>query len=131
MGRLDRLPERLLDKIETYFLGTVAGSSLTKKQFSLSTRHSYLFSQSSDKPSDIDGNPISDDDKDDEDLDGIPLDGAALLKSAMIRGIPGANPADNRMREMERDSEDDDIDGVPCKINDFHSFTFLSLTLLR
>lgn len=68
--------------------------------------------QSNDKPSDIDGNPISDDEKDDEDLDGIPLDGAALLKSAMIRGIP----AENRMREMERDSEDDDIDGVPCKI---------------
>lgn len=76
----------------------------------------------SDKPSDIDGNPISDDEKDDEDLDGIPLDGAALLKSAMIRGIPGANPVDNRMREMmDRDSEDDDIDGVPCKIS-FHNF---------
>ncbi len=72
--------------------------------------------QSNDKPpADIDGNPISDDEKDDEDLDGIPLDGAALLKSAMIRGIPGANPVENRMREMDRDSEDDDIDGVPCK----------------
>lgn len=73
--------------------------------------------QSSDK-----SNPISDDEKDDEDLDGIPLDGAALLKSAMIRGIPGANPVENRMREMERDSEDDDIDGVPCKIRDLPLF---------
>lgn len=78
---------------------------------------SFAIFQSTDKPSDIDGNPISDDDKDDEDLDGIPLDGAALLKSAMIRGIPGANPADNRMREIERDSDEDDIDGVPCKMS--------------
>lgn len=78
-----------------------------------------LLLQSSDKPSDIDGNPISDDEKDDEDLDGIPLDGAALLKSALIRGIPGANPTDNRIREMERDSEEDDIDGVPCKFTIF------------
>ncbi|KAJ6642766.1 U2 snRNP-associated SURP motif-containing protein [Pseudolycoriella hygida] len=77
-------------------------------------KHIFLgLSLSSDKPSDIDGNPISDDEKDDEDLDGVPLDGAALLKSALIRGIPGANPAENRMREMDRDSEDDDIDGVP------------------
>lgn len=37
---------------------------------------------------DIDGSLISGDEKDDEDLDGVPLDGAALLKSAMMRGIP-------------------------------------------
>ena len=36
---------------------------------------------------DIDGAPFSDE-KDDEDLDGVPLDGAALLKGALMRGLP-------------------------------------------
>lgn len=67
----------------------------------------------------------SDGEKDDEDLDGVPLDGAALLKSAYMRGIPGAasnttdSPAHDknaRTQESHADSDyDDDIDGVPRK----------------
>lgn len=71
-----------------------------------------------------DNSQISGDEKEDEDLDGIPLDGAALLKSAMMRGIPGAAPSPSRehslmrMQENNRDESDydDDIDGIPCKI---------------
>lgn len=52
----------------------------------------------------MDGVPLSD--KEDEDLDGVPLDGAALLKGALMRGIPTP--------EREEHSDyDDDIDGVP------------------
>lgn len=40
----------------------------------------------------------------DEDIDGVPLDGAALLKGALMRGIPTPEHTD-----------EDDIDGVPCK----------------
>lgn len=52
-------------------------------------------------------------------MDGIPLDGAALLKSAMMRGIPGAadHTPDHGANDNSRDSEyDDDIDGIPCKL---------------
>lgn len=48
-------------------------------------------------------------DHEDEDLDGTPLDGAALLKGALMRGIPTP--------EERSDAEDDDIDGIPCEIN--------------
>lgn len=89
----------------------------------------------------IDGAPLSGDEKDDEDLDGVPLDGAALLKSAMMRGIPstaataspnrlavgsaaseakialhrrGGGPLEALQAGDENDSDyDDDIDGVP------------------
>lgn len=69
----------------------------------------------------------SGDEKDDEDLDGVPLDGAALLKSAFMRGIPGAassNSTDSpshleknsRMQDNHTESDyEDDIDGVPRK----------------
>lgn len=64
----------------------------------------------------------SGDEKDDEDLDGIPLDGAALLKSAIMRGIPGAPTNDSPLHEspsLQARSQqssydyDDDIDGIP------------------
>lgn len=64
----------------------------------------------------------SGDEKDDEDLDGVPLDGAALLKSAIMRGIPGAPTVDSPLREPVANqarsqksnySYDDDIDGIP------------------
>lgn len=67
----------------------------------------------------------SGDEKDDEDLDGIPLDGAALLKSAIMRGIPGAPTNDSPLREsavaqagsqQSNYSYDDDIDGIPRNI---------------
>lgn len=66
----------------------------------------------------------SGDEKEDEDLDGVPLDGAALLKSAFMRGIPGAassateSPSHERVQCVQEnvDSEyEDDIDGIPCK----------------
>lgn len=67
----------------------------------------------------------SGDEKEDEDLDGVPLDGAALLKSAFMRGIPGAassatdSPSQDRVARIpdNADSEyEDDIDGIPCKL---------------
>lgn len=62
---------------------------------------------------------MSGDEKEDEDLDGVPLDGAALLKSAMMRGIPGAgqSPQTNSIRHNDdQDSEyESDIDGIPSK----------------
>lgn len=64
----------------------------------------------------------SGDEKDDEDLDGIPLDGAALLKSAIMRGIPGAPTNESPLHESSTArsqksnySYDDDIDGIPRK----------------
>lgn len=71
---------------------------------------------------DIDGAPLSGDEKEDEDLDGVPLDGAALLKSAMMRGIPDAQAPSRGTpiqhgQDNSRDisDSDDDIDGIPCK----------------
>lgn len=51
--------------------------------------------------------------KEDEDLDGVPLDGAALLKGAMLRGIPSDTKVTNSPSRNESDYEDD-IDGIPC-----------------
>lgn len=63
-------------------------------------------------------------------MDGVPLDGAALRKSAMMRGIPGASgtastqspsrseqhPNIRLTDHCQDDSDyDDDIDGVPSK----------------
>lgn len=65
----------------------------------------------------------SGDEKEDEDLDGVPLDGAALLKSAFMRGIPGAASSTNDSPSLARipdnaDSDyEDDIDGIPRKFN--------------
>ncbi|TMW39803.1 hypothetical protein DOY81_015117, partial [Sarcophaga bullata] len=67
---------------------------------------------------DIDGAPLSGDEKDDEDLDGIPLDGAALLKGVLMRGLPDKQKTTPlRSQEVSRDAEyNDDIDGIPSKI---------------
>lgn len=72
---------------------------------------------------DIDGAPLSGDEKDDEDLDGVPLDGAALLKSALARRdfaqgpvvhSPSGTGGGARAKGASRDIvDDDDIDGVP------------------
>lgn len=98
--------------------------------------------QAQDKPLDIDGAPISGDEKEDEDLDGIPLDGAALRKSAMMRGIPGASGTTStqspslsteqhpniRLTDHSQDDSDydDDIDGVPSKC---HFQLFSNITI--
>lgn len=71
-----------------------------------------------EEPEDIDGAPLSGDEKDDEDLDGVPLDGAALLKSAMLRGLSEQapkTPTTSRIDSIISNYDDDDIDGVPCK----------------
>lgn len=60
---------------------------------------------------------MSGDEKDDEDLDGIPLDGAALLKSALMRGLPEAMSIQKSTPTRCGIEEDDDIDGVPCIFN--------------
>lgn len=62
----------------------------------------------------------SGDEKEDEDLDGVPLDGAALLKSAFMRGIPGAagtndSPSLARVQDNADSDYEDDIDGIPRK----------------
>lgn len=66
----------------------------------------------------------STDERDDDDLDGVPLDGAALLKSAMLRGISGVATNGSRLSEspslqgssqQSNYSEDSDIDGIPRK----------------
>lgn len=65
---------------------------------------------------DIDGAPMSGDEKDDEDLDGIPLDGAALIKGALMRAMPDKKATAGRAHDHGADSSySDDIDGVPCK----------------
>lgn len=77
-----------------------------------------------DKPSsdDIDGAPLSGDDKEDEDLDGIPLDGAALLKSALARRDFAQGPVihspSNTGRSKVQPVASEDIDGVPLGGND-------------
>lgn len=70
--------------------------------------------ETKDDVENVDGVPLSD--KEDEDLDGVPLDGAALLKGALLRGIPTP--------ERDENSDyDDDIDGVPCKFEFLIIFT--------
>ncbi|KNC25968.1 hypothetical protein FF38_08323 [Lucilia cuprina] len=64
---------------------------------------------------DIDGAPMSGDEKDDEDLDGVPLDGAALLKGVLMRGLPDTKKSTpHRSQDVSCDADyNDDIDGVP------------------
>ncbi|CAO1333336.1 unnamed protein product [Diamesa tonsa] len=64
---------------------------------------------------DLDGAPLSD--KEDEDLDGVPLDGAALLKGALMRGIPTPEKEINSDYDEDIDGIplDEDIDGVPLE----------------
>lgn len=62
---------------------------------------------------DIDGAPLSGEDKDDEDLDGVPLDGAALLKSALKLVLPDSGQRGTPKKEQYLD----EIDGVPRKSN--------------
>lgn len=83
----------------------------------------------------------SGDEKDDEDLDGVPLDGAALLKSAIMRGLPGAPTIDSspthesasgQSRGQKSDySYDDDIDGIPRNYHFFLLRWTVRLNLIR
>uniref|UniRef100_T1GB03 CWF21 domain-containing protein n=1 Tax=Megaselia scalaris TaxID=36166 RepID=T1GB03_MEGSC len=89
------------------------------------------FIEKKEEPEDIDGAPLSGDEKDDEDLDGVPLDGAALLKSAMLRGMSDSTPktpATSRIVVLSAIMMtmilmvflvmDDDIDGIPIDSKD-------------
>lgn len=88
---------------------------------------------------DIDGAPLSGDEKEDEDLDGVPLDGAALLKSALMRGISSDAQAPSRGtpiqhgQDTSRDLSDseDDIDGFPCKFSNYLFIYSFSKFLFR
>ncbi|XP_059613579.1 U2 snRNP-associated SURP motif-containing protein isoform X2 [Phlebotomus argentipes] len=87
------------------------------RDFLLKLRNTFL-GQIEEVVEELDGAPLSGDEKDDEDLDGVPLDGAALLKSAMLRGLPDIVASESGSRSaMDRNSHDsdmdDDIDGVP------------------
>uniref|UniRef100_A0A1B0GIZ1 Putative splicing regulator n=1 Tax=Lutzomyia longipalpis TaxID=7200 RepID=A0A1B0GIZ1_LUTLO len=93
------------------------------REFLLKLRNTFLGQPTSESPAEeLDGAPLSGDEKDDEDLDGVPLDGAALLKSAMLRGLPDMVAAEGHRStatatSVERNSHDsdadDDIDGIP------------------
>ncbi|XP_055702825.1 U2 snRNP-associated SURP motif-containing protein [Phlebotomus papatasi] len=90
------------------------------RDFLLKLRNTFLGQPTGDSPGEADGAPLSGDEKDDEDLDGVPLDGAALLKSAMLRGLPDMVASESGVRSSaaldlnSHDSDvDDDIDGIP------------------
>lgn len=69
---------------------------------------------------DLDGAPLSGDEKEDEDLDGIPLDGAALLKSALARRDfePGPTVHSPSTGKGKSSRIIDDIDGIPLADDD-------------
>lgn len=95
-------PKDFLAKLKSVFLGKQIASSPPPIEEAVEEVHD-----------DIDGAPLSGDEKDDEDLDGIPLDGAALLKSALMRGLPEAMSIQKSTPTRCGIEEDDDIDGVP------------------
>ncbi|XP_053683700.1 U2 snRNP-associated SURP motif-containing protein isoform X2 [Sabethes cyaneus] len=78
------------------------------KDFLTKLQHTFLGIQIVEKKEEEE----VEDENEDEDLDGIPLDGAALLKSAMLKGI---TEADARTPVLKHDiySDEDDIDGMP------------------
>ncbi|ALC40492.1 CG9346 [Drosophila busckii] len=107
------------------------------KEFLAALRTTFLGRQSAQQPSppaqedesrseealeeDIDGAPLSGEEKDDEDLDGVPLDGAALLKSALKLILPEATPQRGTPKREQYNDEidgmplDEDLDGVPLE----------------
>lgn len=119
-----------ITRMKTTFLGIPNVSSLLHMFFwggggcflqTISIK-SIVILQIIEKPVEPEPSLGSDGEKDDEDLDGVPLDGAALLKSAYMRGIPGAtsNSTDSppqeksiRSHENHESDYDDDIDGIP------------------
>ncbi len=78
------------------------------RDFLIRLQNTFLGIPIDEKEEDVDGVPLSD--KEDEDLDGVPLDGAALLKSALLRGIPSESPV-----RQEGSDYDEDIDGIPME----------------
>ncbi|CAD7077160.1 unnamed protein product [Hermetia illucens] len=89
------------------------------KEFLFKLKTTFLgLSQQKEEKVEPESTPLSGDERDDEDLDGVPLDGAALIKSALLRGIPEAQAVikdtPTRVQETSQDADyDDDIDGIP------------------
>ncbi|XP_055374208.1 U2 snRNP-associated SURP motif-containing protein [Condylostylus longicornis] len=89
------------------------------KEFLSNLKSIFLGKQNVEK-TEVESAPLSGDEKEDEELDGIPLDGAALLKSAMLRGLPqesikSASPTRIQEQSRDMDYDEDDIDGVPLE----------------
>lgn len=95
-------PKEFLSQLRSIFLGRQPPSPAAQAEES----HSE---EALDE--DIDGAPLSGEDKDDEDLDGVPLDGAALLKSALKLVLPDSGQRGTPKKEQYLD----EIDGVPRK----------------
>lgn len=112
-------PKDFLALLRHLFLGGQA--SLVAKDSVTPAVDNNSSSHGGDDDEDIDGAPLSGDDKEDEeeDLDGVPLDGAALLKSALARRDFGQGPILHSPSSMGKNKKktsravDNDIDGVP------------------
>ncbi|XP_062132261.1 U2 snRNP-associated SURP motif-containing protein isoform X1 [Drosophila sulfurigaster albostrigata] len=100
-------PKEFLTQLRSVFLG---------RQFALQSNSPPQAEESRSEEAldeDIDGAPLSGDDKDDEDLDGVPLDGAALLKSALKLVLPDSASAAQQRGTPKQEQYHDEIDGVP------------------
>lgn len=117
--------------VHTYYYHSIFSMNYVFRSFNTTPTHTpqlfcfhlSIFFKVEEIEYDIDGAPLSDEENEDEDVDGFPLDGAALLKGALLRGIPeakslsrGSPRGEMHMQDESRDMSDadDDIDGIPC-----------------
>ncbi|XP_034478754.1 U2 snRNP-associated SURP motif-containing protein [Drosophila innubila] len=108
-------PKEFLSQLRGIFLG---------RQFALQSNSPAQADESRSEEGldeDIDGAPLSGEEKDDEDLDGVPLDGAALLKSALKLVLPESTQQRGTPKQEQYHDEidgvplDEDLDGVPLE----------------
>ncbi|KAH8299955.1 hypothetical protein KR044_007950, partial [Drosophila immigrans] len=109
-------PKEFLTQLRSVFLGRQFASQINSPPQAEESRSEEALDE------DIDGAPLSGDDKDDEDLDGVPLDGAALLKSALKLVLPESASAAQQRGTPKQEQYHDEIDGVPCKRTIMHSW---------
>ncbi|KAH8355217.1 hypothetical protein KR093_009146, partial [Drosophila rubida] len=110
-------PKEFLTQLRSVFLGRQFASQINSPPQAEESRSEEAVDE------DIDGAPLSGDEKDDEDLDGVPLDGAALLKSALKLVLPesasaqqrGTPKAEQYHDEIDGVPLDEDLDGVPME----------------
>ncbi|XP_017867259.1 PREDICTED: U2 snRNP-associated SURP motif-containing protein isoform X1 [Drosophila arizonae] len=100
-------PKDFLSQLHAIFLGRQFPLQATSPAQAEESRSEEALDE------DIDGAPLSGEDKDDEDLDGVPLDGAALLKSALKLVLPESAVATQQRDTPKREQYHDEIDGVP------------------
>ncbi|XP_016980599.2 U2 snRNP-associated SURP motif-containing protein isoform X1 [Drosophila rhopaloa] len=100
-------PKEFLAQLTAKFLGKPYVMPVSSSPQAEETRSDEALDE------DIDGAPLSGEEKDDEDLDGVPLDGAALLKSALKRALPDPDAATPKRETPKREEYLDEIDGVP------------------